>query len=226
MSTMTTVDTAAEQSRVLTYRSLAAIVFVVCVIGMLVNLGAELLIDGRSEADQRDTVDQLIGVATFGTIGLLVTVLPAVRLAHDPRRPDRRSRLRRVGRAAALLLLVRCAGHVRCGQCVSRRTDEGPHPYDRAGARRRRHRAGVRTAQSHRRGWPGPDLVDLPPQLIQRGSDLGRRDDTIDAADGDDLRMPRTAGWVPSLRLCSLRPVLLFTLDTNLIDPVQIDQRL
>lgn len=86
MSTMTTVDTAAEQSRVPTYRSLAAIVFVVCVIGMLVNLGAELLIDGRSEADQRDTVDQLIGVATFGTIGLLVTVLPAVRLAHDPRR--------------------------------------------------------------------------------------------------------------------------------------------
>ncbi len=84
--TTTAIDTAAPPSRVPTYRNLAAIVFAVCVLGMLVNLSLGLLVDGRGEAAPRDTVDQLSGVATFGTIGLLVTVLPAVRLGRDPRR--------------------------------------------------------------------------------------------------------------------------------------------
>jgi len=82
----TTIDLASTTpNRVPTYRTLATIVFVVCVVGMLVSLGADLLINGRGEAAPRDTVDQLSGVATFGTIGLLVTVLPAIRIARSER---------------------------------------------------------------------------------------------------------------------------------------------
>ncbi len=228
MSTMTTVDTGGgTELRAHLPKPRTAIVFVVCVIGMLVNLGAELLIDGQAEADQRDTVDQLIGVRPRSAPSACSSPCCAnPRLAHD--RGARISALVHGVLAVPLLFFFWCGVPGMFGAAsaafISRRTDEGPHPYDRAGARRRRRRAGVRTAQSHRRGWPGPDLVDLPPQLIQRGSDLGRRDDTIDAADGDDLRMPRTAGWVPSLASTVSASAAIHSLDTNLIDPVQIDQ--
>jgi hypothetical protein len=83
----TTIDSAIDASPppgpVPSYRSLASAVFVLCVVGMLVNLSADLLVNGPGEAAPRDTVDQLVGVSVFGTIGLLVTVLPAIRIARS-----------------------------------------------------------------------------------------------------------------------------------------------